>query len=101
MFLKDEQGKTLYRSNDEDPTNNRPISLLPARGKILDNIQSQALRDYLLENELLTDCQFGFLPHRSLAPTTQIVSVVDEWDNARGKGNLVIAAFMDFQNAFR
>ena len=87
-----------HRGRAEDPTNYRPISLLPAIGKILDNIQSQALRDYLLESELLTDCQFGFLPHRST--TTQLVSVVDEWANARGKGNLVIAAFMDFQKAF-
>ena len=86
------------RGRAEDPTNYRPISLLPAIGKILDNIQSQALRDYLLVNELLTDCQFGFLPHRST--TIQLVSVVDEWVNARGKGNFVIAAFMDFQKAF-
>ena len=86
------------RGRAEDPTNYRPISLLPAIGKILDNIQSQALRDYLLVNELLTDCQYGFLPHRST--TIQLVSVVDEWVNARGKGNFVIAAFMDFQKAF-
>ena len=73
-----------HRGRAEDPANYRPISLLPAIGKILDNIQGQALRDYLLVNELLTDCQFGFLPHRST--TTQLVSIVDEWVNARGMG---------------
>ena len=88
-----------HRGRAEDPTNYRPISLLPAIGKILDNIQSQALRDYLLVNELLTDCQFGFLPHRST--TTQLVSVVDEWVNARGKGNLVIASFHGLPKSLR
>ena len=30
-----------HRGRSEDPTNYRPISLLPARGKILDNIQAK------------------------------------------------------------
>ena len=44
-----------HRGHAEDPTNYRPISLLPAIGKILDHIQSPVLRNYLLENELLID----------------------------------------------
>ena len=42
--------------------NYRPISILPICGKIFEKVIYNALFDYLKTNELLVNCQSGFLP---------------------------------------
>ena len=46
-------------------TNYRPVSLLPALGKALDKIQSQRLLKHLVEKQLISLHQFGFIPGKS------------------------------------
>ena len=86
------------RGKADNPSNYRPISLLPAVGKILDNIQSQVLCHYLIDKRILTDHQFGFLPQRST--TQQLVYITDCWLQAINSNQRVLAAFMDFHKAF-
>ena len=83
------------RSN---PTNYRPISLLPAVGKLLDVIQSSRLLSYLCDHKLISDHQFGFMPGRST--THQLLYIIDKWSKALDHGNGVAAVFMDFRKAF-
>ena len=86
------------RGKTENPSNYRPISLLPAVGKILDHIQSQALCRYLVDRNILTEHQFGFLPERST--TQQLIYITDRWLTALNDSKRVLAAFMDFNKAF-
>ena len=87
------------RGKTENPSNYRPISLLPAVGKILDHIQSQALCRYLrVDRNILTEHQFGFLPERST--TQQLIYITDRWLTALNDNKRVLAAFMDFNKAF-
>ncbi len=86
------------RGSQQDPSNYRPISLLPAIGKLMDAIQSEALCHYLVRNSILSDHQFGFLPGRST--TLQLVYVCDRWLEALDEGQGVLAVFMDFMKAF-
>ena len=86
------------RGRADNPSNYRPISLLPAVGKVLDKIQSQALCQYLMEKNIITEHQFGFLPGRST--THQLLHVTELWLQAHSKRERVLAAFMDFQKAF-
>ena len=46
-------------------SNYRPISLLPLPGKILEKLVHSQLSNYLEENDLLEDNQFGFRKERS------------------------------------
>ena len=46
--------------NKEDPSCYRPISLLPALGKLLEKIVSVRALEYFNENDILSKHQFGF-----------------------------------------
>ena len=86
------------RGEKSDPSNYRPISLLPAVGKVFDKLQSRSLCQFLMKNGLISDQQFGFLPGRSIP--TQLLSVTDEWARAIDRGESVAAVFLDFYKAF-
>ena len=56
----------MFKGGDkENPSSYRPISLLPALGKLLEKIVSIRALDHLNENELLSKHQFGFRKHFS------------------------------------
>ena len=77
------------RGKAEDPSNYRPVSLLPALGKALDKIQSQRLLKHLVDQQLISPHQFGFIPGKS---TTM------QWDVCKSPGfpsNRVAAGQVD------
>ena len=86
------------RGEKSDPSNYRPISLLPAVGKVFDKLQSRSLCQFLMKNGLISDQKFGFLPGR--LTLTQLLSVTDEWARAIDRGESVAAVFLDFYKAF-
>ena len=73
-----------------DPSNYRPISLLPIMSKVFESLINQQLIDYLVEHELPTDVQYGFRHSRS---TGYILSLITEHINRalhrRGEARLV------------
>ena len=62
------------RGDKQLPSNYRPVSILPALGKILDNIQSTFLLKYLEEYHQLSNHQFGF--RASLSTTKQLSTLL-------------------------
>lgn len=89
----------VYKSGSKKlPENFRPISVLPILSKLLEkNIHMQYM-DFLEEEQLLSDYQFGYRSRRStsLAATLFVDNVRNEVD----KGNLVGAVFIDLRKAF-
>ena len=80
------------------PENFRPMSVLPVLSKLLDkNIHRQEM-NFLEEEKLTLDCQFGYRSRRStnLAATLFVDNVRNDVD----KGNLVDAVFVDSKKAF-
>ena len=49
-----------------DPSNYRPISLTCVACKIMESIIKDVVMTYLLENNLLSNCQLGFVSCRSV-----------------------------------
>ena len=86
------------RGKAEDPTNYRPVSLLPALGKALDKIQTTHLLQYLVERKLISPHQFGFMPQKST--TLQLLYLTDRWFRALERGKNITAVFLDFRKAF-
>ena len=87
------------RGKAEDPSNYRPVSLLPALGKALDKIQSQRLLKHLVDQQLISPPhQFGFIPGKST--TMQLLYLTEKWYRALERGKNVTAVFLDFQKAF-
>ena len=80
------------------PTNYWPIALLPCVSKVLEGFVRKQLLSYCLENDLIPDEQYGFLPKRSA--TWQLLAVLDQWEKALDEGHCVHACFLDVAKAF-
>ena len=77
-----------------DPSNYRPISLLPIISKVLEQHIASKLRSILS----ISDQQWGFMPGRST--TGAILSAMHDWHEHLDKGADVQAIFFDLQKAF-
>jgi len=53
---------------------------------------------HMVENQLLTKCQFGFIKGRSCV--TQRLAVLDKWTEALDMGNNMDAVYLHFPKAF-
>ena len=80
------------------PGNYRPISVLPAISKIMERIMYTQLYNYLSENNLLSEHQFGFRKNHSTA--TALLDCTNDWyiNMDRKLFNLVV--FIDLKKAF-
>ena len=59
------------------PVNYRPIALLCSASKVFESLVKKQLLAYCLENQLIPDSQFGFLPGRSTV--WQLLSITEDW----------------------
>lgn len=75
----------------------RPISLLPAYGKILDKILDSRLKDWLEKSNALSDNQHGFREGRHTIGAIQ--SLISKIKN-RPAGMHVMLVLLDLSNAF-
>jgi retron-type reverse transcriptase len=81
-----------------DPSNYRPISVIPVVAKIFEKIFFDQLYEYLKTNKLLSPCQSGF---RSMHSTlTALIEATNSWsvniDNRLVNG----VVFIDLKKAF-
>ena len=66
--------------------NYHPISLLPTPGKVMEKLVHKQLIDYIEDNNLLSDHQYGFRRNRStLQAVTQVVNHVNNNHNKKVK----------------
>ena len=89
----------LYKSDPKsDIGNYRPISILPVLSKVLGSLVHQKLINYLEENCLLYDHQFGFRSKRSTE--LAVTLLVDKIRKKSDKGNITGAIYIDLSKAF-
>ena len=92
--------KPIFKEgNDLDPSNYRPISLLPVVGKNFERVIYNRMNLYLTKYQLLQNCQFGFRSKRSTidALITLIEQVRQDWDSNTTKTQ---CTFIDLTKAF-
>ena len=92
----------LYKNSGKrnDPTNYRPISVIPVVAKVFERVVYDQLYHYLTENRILSRYQYGF---RSLHSTvTALLEATDSWavNVDRGLVNAVGVVFLDLKKAF-
>ena len=78
--------------------NYRPVSVLSCVSKILERHVHDTLYKFLEENNLLSNCQFGFRPSHSTE--TALISAVDDWQKNMDNGKLTGVLFIDLRKAF-
>lgn len=76
----------------------RPISLLPALGKVFEKILIRKLQPILKEKKMIPDHQFGF--RRNHSTVEQVHRVVKTITNTLEKKECCSAAFLDIEAAF-
>ena len=81
-----------------DPSNYRPISIIPVVAKVFERIIYDQLYHYLNENDLLSQHQSGF---RSLHSTvTALIEATDNWSLNIDRGFINAVVFLDLKKAF-
>ena len=80
------------------PSNYRPIALNSIVCKLLEKIVARAITSHLLNNHLITNSQFGFLPGRNTV--TNLISLLDHTTAAICQKCNAYAVFLDFAKAF-
>ncbi len=89
----------LHKSDEKMVMDNyRPISVLPILSKVFERMVHNQLYTYLEENNLLSDCQFGF---RRKSSTEHAVPYFSDFiKTIMDKGKLTGAVFVDLRKAF-
>ena len=81
-----------------NPSNFRPISLLPMLSKILEKCFHVRLTDFLAKNHLLTVCQFGF--QKGLSTEQAINAFCELIYDALNNNQHTVNIFIDLQKAY-
>lgn len=86
------------KGSRSDPGNYRPVSLTAICCKIMEKLVRNAMLKHLIENQLLSAKQHGFVYGRSC--TTQLLKVLDIWTEILDNGGAIDAVYLDFAKAF-
>jgi len=89
----------IFKKGDQNICSNyRPVSILPTMSKVFEMIIKEKLMTYLIEENLLTEYQHGYLKQRST--TTALLSVIQEIINSFDQKQFTQIAFCDLSKAF-
>ena len=86
------------KGNKTDPGNYRPVSLTCIICKILESIIYDHIVKHMIENNLFSNNQYGFISKRSAA--LQLLNVLEIWSNILDDDGIIDNINMDFQKAF-
>ena len=86
------------KGSKQDPSNYRPISVLPTISKLIEKAVNMQLYSYLRDNNLLSQKQFGFRLNSSTVTASAMFT--DKTLSAMDKGQLTGAVFIDLTKAF-
>ena len=81
-----------------DPSNYRPISVLPVISKIVEKHVTKHLFAYLKKYDILHKSQSGFRKNHSC--NTALLGLLDKWLKNIDKGEITGAVFFDLRKAF-
>lgn len=89
----------LFKKGDKSKAGNyRPVSLTSIPCKIMEKVIRDSVFEHLKDNNLLSDCQHGFVEGRSCV--TNLIGVLDDWTKLLDEGKPVDTMYIDFSKAF-
>ena len=91
--------KAIFKKGDHHSVGNyRPVSLTSVVSKVMESVVKTAIMSHLLDQSLLSDCQYGFLPGKSCE--SQLLSCMNSWTRHLEEGRPVDIIYTDFRKAF-
>lgn len=89
----------VFKGGDSSQLSNyRPISILPAIGKVIERLVYNRLLEHVEINNILSASQYGF--RKKLSPQSAILSMLNQIINSIDNGEYVIGIFLDLKKAF-
>ena len=89
----------IHKGGDlNDPSNYRPISILPVLSKVFEKHVNQQLQNYFSSNSLIHKLQCGF--RKSYSCADLVHKIVTDCIGAKSEGHYVSLMFLDFKKAF-
>ena len=85
-------------STATNPSDLRPISILPVPGKLLEKFITQKIESYLEENRFFSECQYGFRKGKST--TGAMSTFLDDIICNLNDSQTCLTAYLDVQKAF-
>ncbi len=79
-------------------TGYRPISILSIVSKVLERHVKDTIDEFLIQTHPISDCQWGFMHHRS--SVSALIAVTHDWLSALDSGHEVCVVFFDVKKAF-
>ena len=76
-------------------SNYRPVSLTCIICKMLESLIHDAIIKHLIDNNLLVECQHGFIQGRSCV--TQLFKIMDMWTEILDQGYNIDIAYLDYR----
>jgi hypothetical protein len=86
------------KGSKSTPGNYRPVSLTCVICKINESIIKDHIMKHFVENNLLTNCQHGFVSGKSC--NTQLLECMDIWTEIIDNGGYLDVIYLDFAKAF-
>ena len=91
--------KPIFKAGDKKAFNNyRPISILPYIYKILEKIIHLRVMSFLLDSNIINNCQFGFQKNKSTY--MPLLLLQENITKAFQNGNTVCGIYLDLKKAF-
>ena len=91
--------RPIYKKGDKSHAGNyRPVSLTSIVCKVFESFIKKTLYDHFINNNLLSNHQFGFVSGRSTV--TQLLVTLNDWLYNMDNDIPTDAAYMDFRKAF-
>ena len=89
----------IYKKNDPDDVNNyRGISLVSCLSKIFTGILNKRLNNWVENNNIVSDAQFGFRRGRSTIDAIFVLNAIIQ--KVLSKNERLVCAFVDLWKAF-
>ena len=91
--------RPIFKKGDKSqPGNYRPVSLTSVVCKLMESFIKKSLNTHLIDNNLLSNEQFGFVSGRNTI--TQLLVTINDWMYDLDNDVPVDACYMDFRKAF-
>ena len=88
----------IFPGSLQNVSNWRPISILPIQGKILEHLIHKQIMLFLVDNKIINEHQFGFMPGK---PTSHAIFNVTKYSyDTINKGNICGCICIDMSKAF-
>ena len=98
-ILKTAKLRPIHKSGPKtDPSNYRPISIIPILSKVIEKHVTKHLFSFLNKYSILHKSQSGFRKGHSC--NTALINLVDKWLKSIDNGEIVGAVFFDLKKAF-